>query len=402
MLSKKIYLLPHQKEFVKSNAMHTAIVGGYGSGKTEGGLYKLFSIMLSNGVDTGYYLPTYSLVEDVALKKIPAILDNMEVGFTMKKRPYNVTLKNGSTVMLRSMDNPQLIAGYEVGYSVIDEIDRMRANQSREAFESITARNRVPMPNHPNAVDFVCTPEGFRFLYDFFVRNPSENKKLIKAKTEDNPFLPPDYIERLKETYDNQKLQAYLYGEFVNLTSGSVFADYDTIEHDTDREVTQSNTLHIGMDFNITKMNAVVHIYENGVAYAVDEFVNYYDTRELCEAIKQRYKDFKINVYPDASGSSRNTAGESDFNIIRQFKFNILSLKKNSFVKDRINTANMAFRQGKYKVNRRKCPNYAEALTQLAYKNGEPDKSSDLDHITDAGTYYINYTFNNNRGRVFI
>jgi len=32
---------------------------------------------------------------------------------------------------------------------------------------------------------------------------------------------------------------------------------------------------------------------------------------------------------------------------------------------------------------------YCEALKKLKYKNGEPDKSSGFDHVTDAGGYYI-------------
>ena len=41
-------------------------------------------------------------------------------------------------------------------------------------------------------------------------------------------------------------------------------------------------------------------------------------------------------------------------------------------------------------MNEVACPEYARCLEQLAYdKNGEPDKSSGLDHLPDAGTYPI-------------
>ena len=48
------------------------------------------------------------------------------------------------------------------------------------------------------------------------------DRKLIKMRTADNPHLPPDFIERLKEEYDPNLLQAYLNGEFVNLNTGQV------------------------------------------------------------------------------------------------------------------------------------------------------------------------------------
>jgi len=41
-------------------------------------------------------------------------------------------------------------------------------------------------------------------------------------------------------------------------------------------------------------------------------------------------------------------------------------------------------------VNDAACPETAKCFEQLAYnKNGEPDKSSNLDHLPDAATYAI-------------
>jgi PBSX family phage terminase large subunit len=397
-----IEILKHQAEFIQSNYRHTGLVGGFRSGKSHAGVIKtIVKKMQLNKIDVAYYLPTYPLIKDIAFPKISEMLTEMKIPFTLNKTDKDFILNNGR-IICRSMDNPDLIIGYEVGYSLVDEADVLSKSKMQETMIKILARNSAKADNCNNATDFVSTPEGFKFLYDFFVKQSSENKYLIKATTKNNPFISEDYINALTEQYNEQQLLAYLDGEFVNLTAGTVFSDYDGIQHHTDREVTESDTLHIGMDFNITNMSAVVHIYEGGVAHAVDEFVRYYDTHELCQAIKQRYPNHKINVYPDASGNNRRSAGESDFTEIKKFKFNLLSLSKNSLVKDRINTTNMVFRQGKYKVNRFKCPNYSEALTQLPYKNGEPDKSSGFDHITDAGTYYINFIFNKTRGTVYL
>jgi hypothetical protein len=44
------------------------------------------------------------------------------------------------------------------------------------------------------------------------------------------------------------------------------------------------------------------------------------------------------------------------------------------------------------KVNVDKCPVLVECLEKQAYdKNGEPDKSGDLDHSPDAQGYFITY-----------
>jgi hypothetical protein len=40
---------------------------------------------------------------------------------------------------------------------------------------------------HINQTDVVGTPEGFKWLYDFFIKK-CDHKAVIKAKTYDNPF----------------------------------------------------------------------------------------------------------------------------------------------------------------------------------------------------------------------
>ena len=42
-------------------------------------------------------------------------------------------------------------------------------------------------------------------------------------RTQDNPHLPSDFIERMQANYDPSMLQAYLNGEFINLTTGQVY-----------------------------------------------------------------------------------------------------------------------------------------------------------------------------------
>jgi PBSX family phage terminase large subunit len=383
----ELNLLKHQAKFVTSQAPHTGLVAGYGSGKSYAGIVKaVLKKIQYDGIDVAYYLPTYPLIKDIAFKKFPELLNKHNIEYTLNKSDKDIHTPYGR-IICRSMDNPDSIIGYETGYALIDEADVLPQKKMDGVFEKVIGRNRVNTPDGLNSTDMVSTPEGYKFLYDFFEKKPSENKRLIRARTVDNPFLPENYIQTLKEKYNEQQLQSYLNGEFVNLTSGSVYSDYDIKVNDTDREPKDGDSLHIGMDFNITNMSAVVHVYEDGTPKAIDEFSGYYDTNDICTAIRQRYGR-TVTIYPDASGNSRNSSGHSDFNIIRSFGFKIVAPKQNPEVRERVNTMNYWFRNG-YAVNRNKCPNYSDALVKLAYKNGKPDKSSGLDHITDAGGYFI-------------
>ena len=385
-----IPILRHQIKFINSKEVHTGLVAGYGSGKSIAGVIKTITkLMRYPGVNVAYYLPTYPLIRDIAYGNFSTYLKLFGVDFELNKSDKEFTTDFG-VIKMRSMDNPQLIVGYEVGYSLIDEADILTKEKMQDAYIRIIGRNRKPLwDGSANSTDIVSTPDGFKWMYDYFVKQGKGY--LIRARTEDNPYLPKSYIADLKDTYSDQQLAAYMNGEFVNLTSGSVVNSFDRNIHKTEKIAGNELILHIGVDFNVTNMSAVVHIKENGISYAVDEFTEIYDTNALIDAIKYRYPKNYIYIYPDASGQARKTVGAdvTDIRLLQKAGFKIKVGKSNPRVKERVNEINRMLRNGKYFVNLSKCKNYVDALEQLSYKGGVPDKASGLDHIFDAGTYYV-------------
>lgn len=393
MTETVIKAMPHQHAFLKSKAVHTGLIGGYASGKSFAGSLKTVLKKLEYpGINVAYYLPTYGLIKDVAYPVFGTACDILGLSYDLNKSDHEIITAYGK-ILFRSMDNPDRMVGYEVGYSLIDETDILPTNKMWDVFGRIISRNRSKLPNgDKNCTDLVGTPEGFKFAYEFFVKKDSDRKLLIKGKTKDNKHIPPDYIATLQESYTPEQLEAYLNGEFVNLTSGSVYK-FDRKEHHADKQIKQGDVLHVGMDFNVTNMNAVIHIIEGDIAYAVAEISGGYDTFEIADRLKASYPGHSIVIYPDASGASRNTSGKSDHQILKGSKFTVRTKNKNPFVKDRVNALNKAFRDKKYFVNTNNCPVLTEALEQQAYKNGEPDKTTGFDHINEAAGYFAHYHF---------
>ncbi len=248
-------------------------------------------------------------------------------------------------------------------------------------------------------------------MYDFFVKQLKEKPELksfyslTKASTLKNrKNLPADYIDKLYATYPSNLVDAYVNGDFVNLTSGAVYTSYDRKLNNTNRVVENHDHLHIGMDFNVGKMSAIVHVEDTDdegvrVTSAVAEFMGLLDTPAMIAAIKNKYPDHRITIYPDASGQNRKTsnASETDIKLLKK-EFRVKNNNKNPFVKDRIASvqgmlcnANGARR---YYINEITAPETCEALEQQVYnKQGEPDKSHDNDHPNDALGYYIHHQF---------
>lgn len=388
----------NQKRFIKSEYLHTGIVGGYQSGKSTAATIKaLTHLFRFPNVPIAYYLPHFRLFDDMLIPKFTELADGIKMPFKHNQQKSKLITPLGE-IWMRSMDVPDSIVSYSVGYSIVDEVDLVHPNKRSKAMQRISSRNSYKKSS-PNQIDFVSTPEGFAYMYQFFVKQKNENKLLLNLSTmanQDN--LADGYIQGLKEQYTADQLKAYLNGEFVNLTSGTVYYSFDRFLNHSDRVVRDHDVLHIGIDFNIGNMSAVIHVID-GNPIAVDEIVNAYDTTQLAKIIKSKYKDHRINVYPDSSGDNRSTNSDvTDIQILRSFGFNVKAKSKNPLVTDRVKNANRLFcnsnNERTYLINTHKCPEYVESLEKLAFdKNGIPDKTSGFDHITDAGTYFLSYEY---------
>ena len=371
------------------------MVAGFGAGKTQALVLRTVKLIFGDGKDIAYYLPNYPLVRTIAYPRFTEVLDNLGVSYNLNRSEHTIQV-NGKTIIFRTMDNPDAIVGYEVGDSMVDELDTLPTAKARHAWNKIIARNRQKKDTGMNTVAVGTTPEGFRFVYDKWAKDPTQSYELIKAPTYSNPHLPEGYIDALRETYPSNLLEAYIEGEFVNLTSGTVYSMYDRQLNHCDVEAKALEPIHVGMDFNVNNMALAVHVIRNSKAYAVDEMVGGADTPTSIRSIRERYPNNPVIVYPDASGgaTSSTNASMSDIKMLKNAGFTVNAPKRNGRVRDRVATVNKALcdPQGKrtYYVNVDKCPNIALGLEQQAYdKNGEPDKTGGLDHLNDGIGYFM-------------
>ena len=384
-----------QVQLVNSTARFPAMVAGFGAGKTQALMLRALKLIFSDGEDIAYYLPSYPLVRTIAYPRFSELFDNLGVKYYLNKHEHIIQV-NGKTIIFRTMDNPDSIVGYEVGDSLVDELDTLPIAKARDAWHKIIARNRQKKQSGTNTVAVGTTPEGFRFVYEKWKKNPTESYELIKAPTYSNPHLPEGYIDALRESYPSNLLQAYIEGEFVNLTAGVVYNNYDRKSCDTDAVATEYEPLHIGMDFNVNKMAAAIHVMRGGKAYAVGEIIGASDTPAVINIIKAKYPNNPIIVYPDASGAatSSTNASMSDIKQLKNAGFSINAPRTNGRIRDRVAAVNKALCDPKgnrvYYVNAEKCPNIALGLEQQAYNtNGEPDKTGGFDHLNDGVGYFI-------------
>lgn len=397
-LDVDLTLTEPQEDFVFSDAQFPAFVGGFGAGKSDALVTRLMiKKLLYPQFNVGYFAPTYDLISLIAWPKFEERLDAMKIRHKLNKSDKELKVATGGSVIFRTLDNPDRIVGFEISDGGIDEFDTLEEKKAGNAWRKCLARCRRKKPDgEKNTLAIATTPEGFRFVYSTWERDPKDGYALYRAPTSSNPFLPDGYIDQLRAIYPANLLDAYLEGLFVNLTSGAVYPDFDRRLNHTDAEIMPGEPLHVGVDFNVYNCTGIICVDRMNHPMVLAEMTGVRDTPALAQALIDRFPGHHITAYPDASGQAHKTvnASLSDLQILRDHGITVRVGKTNPAIKDRVNAVNAQILSGAgirgLQVNTRNCPVMTECLEQQVYdKNGAPDKSAGKDHAPDALGYYI-------------
>lgn len=385
-----------QKRFV-------SLVGGFGCGKSYACGAKAYMLAsINHGYDGAIISRSSKQLRDFLVPEVEKFFRTVQAPYSFKDG-NKIIIDWGadkSVIHLLTTENDAYTrwAGGNLAWSVIDEIDTHLKPFEVWSFANDRIRVKAPL------IQTACasTPEGYGFLWTFFDKEPKakpellNDRELIKGCTFDNPHLNVDYVRSQIQTRNPLQLRAYIYGEFVNLDGVSVYYHYSDTENITKRTIadfSQEIPIHIGLDFNKNKNPGEVHVIEKGILYAVDEIYGLKNIDMLIAEVRKRYPRRDIHWYPDASG----------FEGIQQLEMafghgNVHYNKANPKVDRRIASVNhrLCDHTGvrRYFVNQEKCPELANGLLRQTYDaNGQPDKSSDLDHAVDAMGYLIHWNW---------
>ena len=399
-----------QARFLALPHKFRGFVAGFGSGKTwVGGAGLCQHAWEHPKIDSGYFAPTYAQVRDIFYPTIEEVAFDWGMTTDIHETNHEVSLYAGNqyrgTILCRSMEKPGDIVGFKIGKALIDELDVMKLDKAKVAWRKIIARMRYKVDGLKNGIDVTTTPEGFKFVYQQFVKELRDKPHLgslygmVQASTYENgKNLPEDYISSLLSSYPPQLISAYIRGQFVNLASGNVYPNFDRRLNHTPETIREGEALHIGMDFNVLNMTAAVSVIRDGLPRTLEELTKVRDTPTMARMLKERYRDkgHAVVVYPDASGgnTSSKNASESDLSILRASGLQISVDAANPAVKDRVNAVDAmtlnAEGARRWLINTDQCPALTEAQEQQAWgPNGEPDKTTGHDHPNDAVGYFL-------------
>ena len=373
-------LLPYQKAVVEDEEHRiVGFVAGYGAGKSRTMCAWTVMLALDNPNTLGVmFAPTGPLVRDVVIRTMEDFLEQYEIPYEFRASPlpeFKLLLPEGPvTVLCRSMENWARIIGLNASFICADEIDTSKIEIARRAVDKFLGRLRA---GNRRQLGLFSTPEGFGILYSMFVEEGSKpDRALYKGRTADNPYLPPDFLDAMRENYSPALFKSYTEGEFCLLTQAAVYPEFNRELNRSDiSKPSEDDLLWVGVDFNVDRCMMAVCVDRADGVHVVQEWVAR-DTPGVIERLRMEYQPWidhgQLIVCPDASSQSRSSknAGISDFGLMKQAGLRLQTQSSNPFIRDRVLTLNTLILNAKEERHlfvHPQCKQMLRGLEQHAY-----------------------------------
>lgn len=205
-------ILPTQMRLIEETRPYIGFIGGSGSGKTRGGALKALKCVVQNpgiyGIVTG---PSYKVLQSAIIPTYEIVFSK-DILLSLNRTDMEAETVGGGKLFFRTTKDPYLLRGLTAGFFHMDEA----AESPSKAFKILQARLR--QKGTPMQGWVTTTPRGYNWVYNEFGAQERENYVVIRARTEDNTFLPSDYTDKLRESYqDEQFLLQELEGQFIEV-----------------------------------------------------------------------------------------------------------------------------------------------------------------------------------------
>ena len=384
-----------QKQIIECEARFRVLITGRRFGKTFLCIQELAKFSRYPKRKCWYVAPTYRMAKDIVWNELVERLMKHKWISKTNHSDLKITLRNGSEIYLRGADNENSLRGVGLDFLVMDEFADIKEHAWYEVL-------RPTLSDKNGSALFCGTPRGFgSWSYNLFTKEQEDNNwQSFQFTTLEGGQVSPQEIEQAKADLDERTFKQEYMASFVNY-AGQIYYNFDRKDNVVSKYTPQSAEIHIGMDFNIDPMSAVVAEIKGDNVYIYDEIVIYSsNTDEMVQEIRNRYKDKHIFIYPDPASKQRKTSagGVTDLAILKNAGFNLRVRNAHPLVRDRINAVNTKLKNANGKRTlfiANNCKNMLKALERQIYKEGTtlPDKDNNYDHMNDALGYFIEYLY---------
>jgi PBSX family phage terminase large subunit len=319
-----------------------------------------------------------------------------DLKLNLNKTDYIAHFPNGSEIHFAGLDDgdrTEKVLGLEFSTLYFNEASQVDYSSVQMAITRLAEKNGLKKKVY---YDF-NPPKKSHWSYHLFIKkldpiddvplgNPDQYGSLLMNPQDNLMNIDSDYLTMLESMPEEQK-KRFLYGEFTDESDGQAYYAFRRDNHVQDT-VRIPGTLWIAEDFNCDPGTAVVFQYINNKFYIHDEiYLNNSDTYKMAHEMKKRGYG-GASIIPDSTGGNRKTSGQSDFQILQENGFKIISTY-NPFVTDRVNNVNRLLAADRIIINP-KCKKLINDLEKVSWKDNALDQkgaNKHLTHISDALGY---------------
>jgi hypothetical protein len=382
-----------QTKIFDDTSRFRVVVAGRRFGKTFLSTAELLNrALIAKDQNVWYVAPTYKAAKEIAWEMLISQIPPEYIAKT-NETALTLSLLNGSTISLKGAEKPDNLRGRSLDFVVLDEFADMRPQAWYEVL-------RPSLSDRIGSAVFIGTPKGRNHFYDLYGKgvDGDDGWRSYQYTTIQGGNVAPSEIESAKADLDERTFQQEYEAQFVNY-SGIIYYGFKREEsvkrHDGDRSV-----IHVGMDFNLDPMSAVLMTRKGDTLHIFDEIVMFgSNTDEMVAELRERYGNGTIVIYPDPASRQRKTSagGRTDLSILQNAGFEVRVRNSHAAVRDRINAVNsrLLSNDGQRRLYvDPKCKKVIESLERHTYKEGtsQPEKDG-FDHMNDALGYAVEYLF---------
>ena len=345
------------------------------------------------------------MLRDATLTSFLEVLANNRIRHELNKSESVLVMKDtGSKIYFRAVDDFERLRGTNLAWFGLDEL----TYTSEEAWLRLEGRLRDPRASRLCGFG-VWTPKGFDWVYRRFVRNKVVGYEVVLAKPFENRHVLdkiPDFYDRLRGSYDRKFFEQEALGEYLNVQAGVVYEGFQRNRNVREVEIDSRLPLLWALDFNVDPMSSIVAQKSGDEIRVLDEVViSRASTLQACEEFHARYANHQAGlvIYGDASGQRLQTAGTTDYQIIKEY------FRRTAYqnVKFRVPPGNPSVRERVALVNAKlfsadeevrlfvhpRCKGLVTDFEEVTYKPEtgviDKDRDSQRTHLSDALGYLI-------------
>lgn len=223
-MNQEIVLEPYQSEFFESQSRYPAFVAAWGTGKTYTALLKAIDISLKYPNNLGLILrkrftdlksSTMLDFEQLVQAKIPTSKD--------------FEFDNGSKIMFRHLDEFQsgVVQNINLGWFFIEQAEEFDSSSEFDLLRGRLRRKNVPLRQG----FIIANTLGHNWVWKLWKKGELKNAHLTEAQSWDNPHLPIDFIDDLKEmeTEAPARYRRFVLNSWDDVDTDDAVLDYNAL-----------------------------------------------------------------------------------------------------------------------------------------------------------------------------